>query len=242
MSKSYGHLVPSVERRLSTWVSLSATRRPQPPRRRPSLTISRRFGCEAYPLAEHLKDLLDAATAETWVIYDKALLEQVSRDEDLSLKLFEDLGGPSRAIDSIGFLFAGHLSQDLIYRRMVRHIVRIAETGHAIIVGRGGAILTQNLANCFHFRLEASMAFRVASIVRRLQVSEREAERLVRDGERMREKFIENCLGASLSDPMLYDAVFNNARQGVAAIARSIVAYVAETWPDREYFRIATAV
>ncbi len=240
MAKSYGRLVPSVERRLSTWVSLSEARPPHAPRRRPSLTISRTFGCEAYPLAERLKELLDAATREEWNIYDKALLERVSRDENLSLKLLEDLGGPSRALDSIGFLFSGHLSQDLIYRRMIRHVVRVAEDGNAIIVGRGGAILTQSLPNCYHFRLEATFEFRVASVARRLQVPQAEAEKTVREGDKMRERFIEECLGHSLSDVLLYDAVFNSARQGVVAIARSIVAYVADTWPDKTYFRAAT--
>ena len=47
MSKSYGHLIPSVERRLSTWVGITEQRAPgAPPGSRPTITISRRFGCE----------------------------------------------------------------------------------------------------------------------------------------------------------------------------------------------------
>ena len=144
MPRTYGQLVPSVERRLSAYLSLAEKRgSTEPQAGRPTVTISRRFGCEGYPLAERLKELLDAATGETWNIYDKALLERVSHDEHLSMTLLEGLGGPSRAIDSIGFLFSGHVGQDTVFRRIVKHLVAVAEAGRAIIVGRGGAILTQ---------------------------------------------------------------------------------------------------
>lgn len=236
MAKSYGQLVSSVERRLSTWLSLAEKRGGETPQGRPTVTISRRFGCEGYPLAEHLKQLLDERTGEVWMIYDKALLERVSHDEHLSLTLLEGLGGPSRAADSIGFLFADHVGHDAVYRRMIRHILQIAEAGNAIIVGRGGPILTQRLANCYHFRLDASFEFRVASIARRLDLPEREAQKMVRDGDATRETFIEKMLGATVSDLGLYDAVFNNARHSVAAIATSIVAYMAATWPDAKRF------
>jgi cytidylate kinase len=242
MPRSYGQLVPSVERRLSTWLSLSENRQVEASSGRPSITLSRRFGCEGYPLAERLKELLDESTGETWNIYDRALLDRVSHDEQLSVALLEGLGGPSRALDSIGFLFAGHTGQDAIYRRMVKHIVQIADAGRAIIVGRGGAILAQKLPNCYHFRLDADFEFRVSSMARRLEMTEKDAEHLVRENDKTREKFIEDCLGTSVSDLGYYDAVFNNARQDIGAIARAIVSYVAERWPDKKYFRRGAAV
>jgi hypothetical protein len=237
MPKSYGQLVPSVERRLSAYLAVSETRRATDSQAtRPTITISRKFGCEAFPLSERLKELLDAATGDAWTIFDKALLDRVSKDEHLSMAVLQDLGGRSRAVDSIGFLFAGHVPQDALFRRIVKHLVAAAEAGNAIIVGRGGAILTQKLANCYHFRLDADFGYRVASVVRRMEVSEREAERLVRENDRTREKFIEDCLGVSVSDLGFYDAVFNNARQDINAIAHAIVAYVAERWPNKKYF------
>lgn len=237
MPRSYGQLLPSVERRLSTYVSVNETRRRRDTEEtRPTITISRRFGCEAFPLAERLKELLDHATGETWTIFDKALLERVSHDEHLSMTVLQDLGGRARAVDSIGFLFAGHVPQDALFRRIVKHLVAVAEVGNAIIVGRGGAILTQKLHNCYHFRLDADFGYRVASIRRRLEIAEKDAERLVRDSDRTREKFVEDCLGVSVSDLAFYDAVFNNARHDINAIAHAILWYVGERWPDKKYF------
>lgn len=238
MSKSYVNLIPSVERRLSTWISLKEKRAaaglPEP---RPTITISRRFGCEAYPVCEYLKDLLDERTAETWNIYDKALIERVSHDEHLSLAVLNDLGGKSRAIDSIGFLVPGYQPHCEVFRPIPKYILKIAEEGNAIIVGRGGAIIAHDLPNCYHFRLEASLDFRVASMSKRMEISEVEARKIVREGERTREQFIDECLHASVADLAWYDAVFNNARHTVGDIARSIAAYVLHAWNASERVR-----
>jgi cytidylate kinase len=235
VSKSYGQLIPSVERRLSTWVGITEPRAPgAAPGSRPTITISRRFGCEGYPLSEHLKTLMEERTGETWNIYDKALLELVSQDENLSMQVLEDLGGPSSSLDFIGFLVPGYVQHSEVFKRIPKYILRIALAGNAIIVGRGGAVITQKLDNCYHFRLEADLDFRVATMARRMEISEPEARRVVRENEKTREKFLEDCLRVSQSDITLYDAVFNNAKHGVADVAQSIVAYVVEAWKKRE--------
>jgi cytidylate kinase len=227
MSKPYANLVPSVERRLSAWISISETRGAGGQRgARPTITISRRFGCEAFPLCEQLKELLDQRTGEVWNIFDKALIERVSQDERLSMAVLQDLGGPSRAIDRIGFFVPGYQSQPEVFRHIPKYVLKVAEEGNAIIVGRGGAIIAHDLPNCYHFRLDAPFEFRVASMAKRMELKEAEARKLVREGDKTREQFIDECLHATVSDPSWYDAVFNNARHSVSEIALSIAAYV----------------
>ena len=65
-------------------------------------------------------------------------------------------------------------------------------------------------------------------MARRMEISEAEAAKLVRENETGREAFIEQCLGVSPADPAFYDAVFNNARHSVAEIAEAIAGYVTE--------------
>lgn len=234
MPRSYGQLLPSVERRLSAWISV--TQRPTPALargKRPTITISRQFGCEGFPLAEQLKPLIESRTGETWHIYDKALLELVSERDDLPIEVLSGLGDPTRNVDRFGFLVPHYVAQSDVFEHIHRHIARLAVAGNAIIVGRGGAIITQKFENCFHFRLEAGLDFRVASMAKRLDISAAAARTLVRKNELAREEFIKECLGASPADRTYYDAVFNNARQGVAEIASAIVAYVVEAWTRR---------
>jgi len=144
-------------------------------------------------------------------------------------------------VDRIGFFVPGYQSQPEVFRHIPKYIVRIAEVGNAIIVGRGAPIITHDLPNCYHFRLEASFEFRVTSMVRRMQISEAEARKVVREGDKTRDQFIDECLHASVADPSWYDAVFNNGRHGVADIARSIVAYVLGDQPPAGVTRLVAA-
>jgi len=233
VTKSQDSLLPSVERRLAAWISVKdKPKGARAARPGPTITLSRKYGCEAFPLAERLKARLDAVSEEPWIIYDKALIERVSRSEHLSTEFLETLGSSRRADDSLGFIFPGHVTHDEAFRRLAWHLVLIAEAGHAIIVGRGGAILTRHLRNCYHFRLEASDAFCVSSTARRLQISER-----VREYQQKREAFIENCLRASMRDLSHYHAVYNRERGGLDEIAAGIVSFVERHWQDKTCFK-----
>lgn len=242
MPKSYNQLLPSVERRLTAWVSLAQKHGGLERRRRPTITISRKFGCEAFVLSERLKEMFEAATDEPWNIYDKALLERVCQDEHLSMELLEHLGNRSSAADSIGFLFSKYVSHDKAFRCLARHLVVVAETGNSIIVGRGGAILARDLPNCYHFRLDASDQFCVTTIARRLEIPEKDATEMVREHDRIRETFIDHCLHASVRDVRHYHAVFNRDLSGIDEIARSIFAFVVARWEDKAYFKSAVEV
>ena len=243
MAKSYNELLPSVERRLSAWIALGNRRETTKAQTsRPTITISRRFGCEAFPVCDRLKELFETATGEAWNIFDKALLERVSQDEHLSLDLLRDLGGPSRAADAIGSLLPRHVSHDDAFRRLARHLLAIAQAGNAIIVGRGGAIITQHLPNCYHFRLDASTGYCVTAAMRLLELSEKEAAEMLHEYDTMREGFVEKCLHASIRDLRYYHAVFNRERSGTDEIARSIFTFVVRTWADKAYFKAATAL
>ena len=119
----------------------------------------------------------------------------------------------------------------------MKHLVQIATAGCAIIVGRGGAVACQDLKNCFHFRLEGSFGFRVATIARRLELPVAEAEKLVRTQSKLREKFISECLHTDITSSRWYDGVFNNERQSVEAIAQACARIVICGWPDKAFFK-----
>lgn len=221
MAKTYDSLIPGIEQRESAWIQLRE-RLARSPRQapRPTVTISREYGCEGYPMAEALKLRLEAATGEPWMIYDKALVEKVAADEQLSLQLLHHLGDESQAVDVLRDQF-GYLTHDAAYCALIKHLVQIASAGNAIIVGRGGAVVCRALQNCFHFRLEASLEFRIATIARRLEITPAEAEPVVRAQSKLREKFISECLHEDITASKWYHAVFNNERQDIQAIARA---------------------
>jgi len=217
-------LIPNVEHRLSAWVSVKERLGHEPgPAPRLTITISRQFGCEGYPLAESLKALLEERTAEPWTVFDKTLLERVSRETHLSERLFGNIGNDSQILDNLANMIPGWRTHSEAYELLARYIVRIAQEGNAIIVGRGGAVVAQSLPNCFHFRLEAPHEHRVQSIQQRLGLGHDEAEALVVEQQQGRERFIERFLHCSMADTRYYHAVFNTAKNPLERITRSIL-------------------
>lgn len=225
-------LIPSIEKRLSGYVELcrrnlsgySVTPEEKLP---PTITLSREFGCEAYLVAERLKELLDARTKVPWNIMDKALLEEVAKNHQLSEEMLHRLGEKNRFLDDMLSTFSPNWKSDKDhYRLLCKQITAVAEQGHVIIVGRGGAILTQKMANCFHFRIIATPQYKLRSIVRRTGLAEDEAEKLIRRRQKQRDDFVKDFLGREVADPTLYHLVFNNTKNTPERIAQSISDYL----------------
>ena len=226
-------LPTEVEQRISGWVRIQerqAWRRAKA-RRRPAVTISRQFGCEGFPLSLNLQERLARATGEPWHIFDKIFIEKLAQDEEVALKLLRDLEDPARYLEAFGFHRRGPSTSGEQFSRMAVAVLRVATEGNAIIVGRGGAVLCRQLENCFHFRLEAGLDWRIGALVRRMGIGRAEAEALERTESRLRERFLRDYLGVEAGDRGHYDAVFNNERHSVEEVAAAICAYVQSAWP-----------
>jgi hypothetical protein len=230
MAKTYASLIPSIEQREAGWIHVRE-RLVHPPQRviHPTITISREYGCEGFPLALRLMGLLDEALGRGWTVFDKALLDQVALDEQLSRDLLNHLGDESHAQDVLRS-HMGSLTHDDAYARVVKHILPIALAGRAILVGRGAAVVCHDLPNCFHFRLVGSFEFRVRTLARRLELPLPAAEEMVRTQSKLREKFISGCLQRDITATRWYDVVFNNERQSVESIAQACLGLVLSGW------------
>jgi len=221
-------LPASVEERLAGWAQIQERRSQTPLPARPpaTLTISRQFGCEGFPLALRLQARLEAATGLPWSILDKALLEKVAQDEGISMRLLSDLGGATRYLEAFGFHPNGAVTQEQAFAKVARSLVQVARQGRTIIVGQGGAILCRGMEHAYHFRLEAGFDWRVRAYMRSRGLDLAAAEREVKIRTRMRDQFIRQVLDADVGDRANYDAVFNNERHSVDQVAAAIEAYV----------------
>ena len=217
-------LVPNFEHRLSTWIGIQERLKKGPrPEQKPTITISRQFGAEAFPLAEALKDLLEKKTGDAWTIFDKSLIEKISSETSLSEQLLTSIGEASKALDALATMIPGMLTHSDAFKVLTRYVMQIALDGNAIIVGRGGAIITQHLPHCFHFRVEAPLEHRIRSIQERLNIPYEKAKKLVIDNQKISERFIEDLLNSSVADIRFYHAVFNSSKSEVSRIAGAIL-------------------
>jgi cytidylate kinase len=226
-------LIPSVEMRLGSLLEFNRKRdleasSPARHKVRQTITISREFGCEAYPMAERLRELMEKKSGEPWVLLDKGLLAEVARDHNLSATALNSLGEKSRFLDEILATFSSRWkSEKDHFRVLCRHVLSLAEQGNMIIVGRGSSIVTQPLKNCFHFRLFASQGFKVRSITRRLGIEAEEAEKIIAKQQKQRDSFIRDFLDRDAHDLSFYHLVFNNDKNNVETMACTIAEYVA---------------
>lgn len=226
-------LVPSIETRLGALLEISRRKdedlasRLKAGKPRPAITISREFGCEAYPMAECLKGLMEKKTGQDWVVMDKGLLEEVAKHHNLSEDILRGLGEKTRILDEMLATFSPRWkSEKDHFRLLCKHMFSLAEKGNVIIVGRGSAIVTQPLKNCYHFRMFASQPFKVRSISRRMGISEAEAVSCIEKKQKQRDAFIRDFLDQDAQNMRFYNMIFNNDKNSPERIAKVIVEYV----------------
>ena len=226
-------LIPAIEARLGSLLEFNRRNAAEKSTRevagkiRPTITLSREFGCEAYPVADRLKELLEKKSAESWIVMDKGLLEEVARNHNLSEDLLKGLGQKSGFLDEILATFSPLWKTDKDHFRLIcKHMISLAEKGNVILIGRGGAIITQALKNCFHFRMYASQNFKIRSISQRLGIPGEEAETLIQKKQKQRDAFIRDFLNRDSWDLSLYNLVINNDRNSPEKTARTIAEYV----------------
>lgn len=224
-------LFPSIEQRIAALIEVQRRKDKEADAKvkklKPTITLSREFGCEVYPLAEKLKEIMEGKTREPWLLLDKALLEEVAKRDDLSERVLSTLGEKPRWLDEFLSTFTPRWKSEKDYYRMLcKHIVSFATDGNVIIVGRGSAIITQEMKNCQHFRVFASEHFKVQSISRRMKVSPAEAASIVDKKQRQRDKFIRDFLDRDAHDLSFYNLAFNNDKNSTDRMANIISDYV----------------
>lgn len=222
-------LTPAVEQRLKAYHALSQRSKSLSAdvKLKPTITITREFGCEAFPVAEELQKQVEKQTGEQWVLVDKSLLDAVAKEHRISEDIFHSLGQKPRWLDDmLATLSATWKTESAYYQLLCKEVVSIAMAGNAIIVGLGAPIITMLQKNCFHFRLFAEQEFKVRSISRRLNLSRQDAEIFVDEHQRERDRIIRKLLDADEHNPFYYHMIFNNGKVRNAQIARTIADFV----------------
>jgi cytidylate kinase len=221
-----GDLAPSVERRLKAYHELSDRVRgltlstPQ----KPTIVVSREFGCEAFPVSEELIRLAEKKTGEPWLLVDKSLLDAVAKKHHVPDVIMQSLGSKPRWFDDMMATFSSNWKSDADYYRLLcRQVIMTASAGNAVIVGMGAPLITKSLKNCFRYRLIAEHDFKVNSIARRLKIPKQEAEHVVLEQQKERDRVLRKLLDSDMRDPLLYHAIFNNGRTKSRQIARVIL-------------------
>lgn len=218
---------PQMESKLQAWHKQQQVADESKPA--PCFTLSREFGCQAYPVAEALVRRLNArVVGEPWLIVGRQVIDEVAKLSGYTVDQIEksqDTPASMKAIFSM-FLDRSRAEETEIFTHMRRVIRGFATRGNCILVGRGATHVTQDLANCIHLRLVAPMEFRINKVVKTHGMNPTEARGYIERLQTQREDFIRRFVNQKASDSDLYHLVLNNARLNKDKIAEVIEEYM----------------
>ena len=96
------------------------------------------------------------------------------------------------------------------YSELVRRVIlKYAEMGNVVIVGRGGQAILRYRPDVLHVLVIASTEQRIRHLMDRQGISQEDAERLIRRSDRQRRRYLEHYFGIKWQDPSLYHLILN---------------------------------
>lgn len=182
-----------------------------------AVTISRQTGSGAWLVAEKLAEYLPKLhpyDSQPWTVFDKELVEKVLEDHNLPKNLATYMPEDRVSIidDIMNELFGLHPSSWTLVHHTAETILKLAELGNVILIGRGANIVTARLDHVFHVRLVGSMEKRVERVMARLGMDVAAATEYITKTDRGRQRYLKEHYKAEIDDPLLYDLVINTDR------------------------------
>ena len=194
---------------------------------RRSITISRQAGCGGVIVAEKLANYLQqhsSAHGPMWTVFDRDLMNQVLADHNLPdhLAKFLPEDRVSAIEDTLADIFRVRPTSHKLVEQTAETILKFAELGSVIIVGRAGNIVTAKLPRVLHVRLVAPLDDRIDRICRDDHKSPAEARKFCLEEESARARYVKTYYNADINDPLQYHLVINTSRVGYENTARMI--------------------
>jgi len=209
-----------VEQQARRWQLVHEKRRDE--EHRPVLTVSRQHGAGADELVKTLAKQLRLD------IFDREIIQQIAESTHLSEQVVGALDDKRREL--LTEWLSGIASHDYLssveYRYQLTRVVgAVAHHGGAIIVGRG-AHLILGQGEALRVLVVAPLDVRVATVMKRDEISERDARRQIQAVEADRKAFLMKHFHTDFDDPVHFDLVVNTSLLGIANSCAAIGAAV----------------
>ncbi len=197
----------------------------------PYISISRNFGCMANGIAQKLMTELNfrnkaSGKNKQWSWINKVILEKSAKALQLSPSRIEYVfhSKHKSVMDEIvGAMSARYYKSDIQIRKTIREVIRsMAQSGHVIIVGRGGVAFAHDNPHSLHIKLIAPIEWRVERIIKNYHKTEEEALHYIHEIDRERKFLIDSFVGHK-TDDSVFDVIFNRQSMTDEEIIASII-------------------
>jgi hypothetical protein len=199
----------------------------QAPDSRLAITISRQSGSGGHAVAEKLVQYMASSAPPSqlpWMVFDRNLVEQVLEDHHLPNHLARLMPEDrvSDLTDMLHQMFGFHPPFWTLVHQTSETILRLANQGNVILIGRGANLVTSKLRHVFHVRLVGSLEKRVAHIQEIRNVGRKAAQEIVQREDGGRERYLRKYFNQNLDDPVIYNLVINTDLVSYEEAARLI--------------------
>ncbi len=194
---------------------------------RRAVTISRQAGCGALVVAEKLAHYLQGyspGNACPWMVFDRNLMDKVLEDHNLPACLAKFLPEDrvSELEDIMADVFGVHPPSTTVIHQTAETLLKLAEAGNVILIGRGANIVTAGLPHMLHVRLVAPLDDRVEHSHEAYNMTKAEARKFCLREDRARQRYLKKYFGADNENPLLYHMIINTGLVSYDDAARII--------------------
>jgi len=205
------------------------------------ITINRELGSGGRTVGEKLAAKLGVP------FYDKALIKSLMEKYNLTVDEIERLKGRDhgwwadfKRVVSIGDSLSKNtkyyrvsmgdepdlLTTDEMFKAEKEILKGIADEESCVIAGRSGFFVLKNHPNHLSILIQASMEHRIQRVMRKQGVSREEAEKKIKQVDKMRENYVSHYTKTSRYDTRNYDLVISMDGKTEDEVADMIMKYI----------------
>jgi len=193
----------------------------------PVITISREFGCPAKKIAANLTEAINIKQKkDKWCWVSKEILAESANQLGMhpdEIQYVFDYKKRGIIEEIIAAQSRKYYRSDKKIRNTIAKVIRrIAETGNVIIVGRGGAAITNNIKNSLHIKLIADIEWRAKNVGIIHDMGIDEAIPFTIDYDKNRKIFLDYYWEKN-SDHSIFDLIYNCSKMTDEDIVASII-------------------
>jgi cytidylate kinase len=180
---------------------------------KPAITISRQEGAGGLTVASNLANFLEthSASHEVWTVFSQHLVAKVLEDHNYHTGIgdFMKEGHKGSLRDAFEEFLGLHPNTWTLVEQTNATILRLAQIGNVILVGRGANVVTSELENVFHVHLMGSLEKRIERAQKVFNLDQKEATKYIKQKDKSRRRYLKDNFDKDMDDPLLYHIVIN---------------------------------
>jgi cytidylate kinase len=180
---------------------------------KPAITIARQEGAGGLTVASSLAEYLQThvPSRDAWTVFSQRLVAKVLEDHHLDKRAvgFMKEGHKNLITDAIEELLGLHPSDWTFVKRANATILRLAQAGNVILIGRGANIVTSKLQTVFHVYLVGSLEKRIEQAQKVFSLDRKSAINYIKKKDEDRRRYLKDNFDKDIDDPLLYHVIIN---------------------------------